>query len=92
MDPVTDLFKTTLRRLEEYDKLCSLLSRVRRVDETNSATLERLIDERHDLVTLCHALKIEHSPFDSSFKESGNIVKKLRTKLSVVCFSLLPDG
>lgn len=80
-----------VKAAQEREVFGGMLSAVRRLNENDKDTLQRLIDERRALVCLCEELKVPHrNIYDSAYKD-GDIVDRLRRTLSVVCFSLVHE-
>jgi len=75
-----EIFKALVATLEHEQVLNRALDRVRRIDENPRSTLDRLLQERADIVKLLHQLKAVGSAYDYDFKD--NLVTVLRSLLA----------
>ena len=86
-DPVEAL-ETVVQLAKERRKFGSILSYVRRADETDEDTLNRLIQDRRQLMHLCQDLNIEISdPFDPTYKKGPGPAARLRKYLANLLFA-----
>jgi hypothetical protein len=78
MDPIKS-FEAVLRLAKERRNLSDVLTMVRRIDESDQKTIQRLITERAVVVKLLRECGARCRPFDHEFKE--NFIEMVKERL-----------
>lgn len=79
MSPL-DMLKNVVATIEHERDLRNRIDRVRTIEESTMRTLERVLEERKEIVNLLQQLKVPHESFDFDYKE--NLVTVLRSLLA----------
>lgn len=78
MRPV-QILESVVRDLRVHEEMCSMVDRVRRIDESSKDTLQRVLEDRGEIVKLFKEYGIKNGEYDYSYHDwqHGRLLKQL---------------